>query len=154
MADNNGQANSEYLETTDEDGVVHYFEKVQEIEIDEDTYALLVYQGSDNDEDEEGDSSKAEDDSEDGGFEEEYVIMKLVHDGDGVVFESIDDEEEFKRVIEYLESQDFDIELMEEEEPHVHGPGCSHHHDSEEHEVSPETFQKILEQLPHTESDN
>ncbi len=113
------------VETTDEDGNVHYFEPVEEFEIDGSLYALLVYQG---------DSLDAPDSEE--GYEEEFVVMKVTLDGEDRVYESIEDEDEFNKVIEQLEGMDFEVDLHEHLglcDDHVHGDDCTHdhkHHDN------------------------
>lgn len=109
------------IETTDEEGRIHMFEKVDEYDIDDKRYALLIYQGEQKD----GVLSKPElkdnepekhehvhgeqcnhhhnhdDDDEDA---EEIVIMRIGQDPDGTdVFESIDDDTEFNDVVDWLE---------------------------------------------------
>ena len=50
MTEQNGHGMVEVVETTDENGVVHYFERIDEMEIDGQAYALLLYQGTEEDE--------------------------------------------------------------------------------------------------------
>ena len=59
------------------------------IEFEEKEYALLLPVGVEVDEDSD---------------ESEMVLMRLVKDGEDYSFETIDDEEEFERVSDYLES--------------------------------------------------
>jgi len=94
------------VETTDEDGQVHYFEPVEEFEIDNQLYALLIYQGKtlEPGEDEEQD---------DEGYEEEFVVMRVIMDNDGRLYESIEDEAEFEKIVAQLEKMDFEIDLFE-----------------------------------------
>lgn len=77
------------IETIDEDGEVIRFELFDVIEFEEKEYALLLPVGVEVDEDSD---------------ESEMVLMRLVKDGEDYSFETIDDEEEFERVSDYLES--------------------------------------------------
>lgn len=103
MTEQNGQGMVEVVETTDENGVVHYFERIDEMEIDGQAYALLLYQGTEEDEaPEEGEE----------GYDEEFVLMKVTKDADGTpVYEYIEDEEEFNRVAAELEKKDYDFDI-------------------------------------------
>ena len=75
------------IETVDEDGNVIQFNLFDVIEYEGKEYALLLPV----DEDEEDDDA-------------EMILMRLVSDGDEYSFETIDDEDEFEAVSEYLES--------------------------------------------------
>jgi uncharacterized protein YrzB (UPF0473 family) len=90
----------EIIETTDENGKVHIFERVEEVEVEGNTYALLVYRGG-------------EDEPLPEGADEEVVVMRVSKDPDGTdVFEQIEDEAEFDKVLAYidtLESTEFEI---------------------------------------------
>ena len=77
------------IETIDEDGEVIKFELFDVIEFEEKEYALLLPVGVEVNEDSD---------------ESEMVLMRLVKDGEDYSFETIDDEEEFERVSDYLES--------------------------------------------------
>lgn len=77
------------IETIDEDGEVIKFELFDVIEFEEKEYALLLPVGVEVDEDSD---------------ESEMVLMRLVKDGEDYSFETIDDEEEFERVSDYIES--------------------------------------------------
>ena len=77
------------IETIDEDGEVIKFELFDVIEFEEKEYALLLPVGVEVDEDSD---------------ESEMVLMRLVKDGEDYSFKTIDDEEEFERVSDYLES--------------------------------------------------
>ena len=77
------------IENIDEDGEVIEFELFDVIEFEEKEYALLLPVGVEVDEDSD---------------ESEMVLMRLVKDGEDYSFETIDDEEEFERVSDYLES--------------------------------------------------
>ena len=74
------------IETVDENGNVVKFELFDIVEVDEQEYALLLPI-----EDEEGD---------------EVVLMRLTKDGEEYLFETIDDDEEFEKVANYVESMD------------------------------------------------
>jgi len=93
---------SDIIETTDEEGAVHVFEKVQELEIDGQEYAILIYRGNGFEEDSADDASDEDDDSDED-EDEEVVVMRISHDGDSDVFEAIEDEAEFERVVAYIE---------------------------------------------------
>ena len=79
------------VETVDEDGNVISFELYDIIEIEEQEYALLLPIDDDDD-----------NDSEEG----ELVIMRLTQDGEEYIFETIDSDDEFNKVAEYVESMD------------------------------------------------
>jgi hypothetical protein len=124
---NNGFSDIDLIETTDEEGKLHVFEKVEEIDIDGQRYALLIYQGSGDDADGE---EKAEGEE---GYDEEVVVMKISQEDGAEVYEAIEDEAEFERVIAHIESITDDDADDAGESPeagggHVHGPGCSHGH--------------------------
>jgi hypothetical protein len=92
----NGHKDAYIVETTDDEGQVHLFEKVDEFELEGQQYALLIYLGS-GDEEEEG---KEE------GYDEEIVVMRVSRDTDGEVYEAIEDEAEFERVVQFIEEMD------------------------------------------------
>ena len=79
------------VETVDEDGNVISFELYDIIELEEQEYALLLPIDDDDDRD-----------SEEG----ELVIMRLTQDGEEYIFETIDNDDEFNKVAEYIESMD------------------------------------------------
>lgn len=76
------------IETVDEQGNVISFELYDIVEVDEQEYALLLPAESEE------------------GEEEELVLMRLSKDGEDYIFESIDNDEEFDKVAEYVESMD------------------------------------------------
>lgn len=76
------------IETIDENGNVIKFELYDIIEVDEQEYALLLDPEENSDED------------------AEVVLMKLSKDGEDYIFESIDNDEEFNKVAEYVETMD------------------------------------------------
>ncbi|HEY9687711.1 MAG TPA: DUF1292 domain-containing protein [Coleofasciculaceae cyanobacterium] len=118
--DNGIYAETDIIETTDEEGTVHVFEKVKELEIEGQEYALLIYKGNEYEEKEEGDA-EAEDDEEEG-YDEEVVVMRISHEDGEEVYEAIEDEAEFERVVAFIENMDdedvtIDVtEFIEEEE--------------------------------------
>lgn len=95
--DNGILGETDIIETTDEDGQVHIFEKISELEVEGQEYALLVYKGNDYAEKPEG-----ADESED----EEVVVMRITYEDGQEVYEAIEDEAEFERVVAYIETMD------------------------------------------------
>ncbi|MGN1153773.1 MAG: DUF1292 domain-containing protein [Candidatus Gastranaerophilaceae bacterium] len=89
MADIN---EDQIIETVTEDGEVVQFRLFDIIEFEEKEYALLL---------------PVEDEDSD---EAELVLMRLTKEADDYLFETIDDDEEFDRVSEYIESIDEDEE--------------------------------------------
>lgn len=73
------------IETVDEDGNAVKFELYDIVEVDEQEYALLLPMEDDEDSD-------------------EVVLMRITKDGDEYMFETIDDDEEFEKVANYVES--------------------------------------------------
>lgn len=71
------------IETVDDEGNIIKFELFDIVEYKNKEYALLL-------------PPDAQDD------DEEVVLMRLINDGEGYVFETIDDDEEFERVSEYI----------------------------------------------------
>ena len=84
------------IEITDEDGTVIKCELYDIVEFEGKNYALLV---------------EAESEEE----EPEVVLMRYTEEGEDVFFETIDDDEEFEKVQEYLESME-EEEIDEDEE--------------------------------------
>lgn len=74
------------IETVDENGNVVKFELFDIVEVDEKEYALLL---------------PADEDDAD-----EVVLMRISKDGEEYLFETIDDDEEFEKVAEYVENMD------------------------------------------------
>ncbi len=79
--------NDQIIETIDENGEVVKFELYDIVEMENQEYALLL-------------PLDDEDDSN------ELVLMKLTKNGDEYLFETIDDDDEFERVAQYVESLD------------------------------------------------
>jgi uncharacterized protein YrzB (UPF0473 family) len=88
---------TDIIETTDEEGQVHIFEKISDLEIDGQEYALLIYKGNSV---EEEDDAKAQEE----GYEEEVVVMKISYEDGQEVYEAIEDEDEFNRVVAYIDT--------------------------------------------------
>ena len=84
------------VEIVDEDGVATQCEVYDVIEFEEKAYALLL---------------PLDENEEDA----ELIVMEYVEEGDECYFQSIDNEDEFDRVCEYIQSIDFD-ETNEDEE--------------------------------------
>jgi len=78
--------------TTDEEGVEHQFQMLDMIEVDGQAYALLLYIDPEATEPAEGEEEEVD----------ELVVMRITKEGDEQVFESIEDEEEFDRVVDYV----------------------------------------------------
>ncbi len=83
------------IETVDEDGKVINFELFDIVEVDNQEYALLL--PADDDEDSE---------------DSEIILMRLTKDGEDYLFETIEDDEEFNKVEEYIKT----LEDEEDEE--------------------------------------
>ena len=80
-----------YVEITDEDGVSTKCEIYDVIDFEDKTYALLLPLGDDDE-------------------ETELIVMEYVENDEDGYFQSIDDEEEFNRVCDYIESLEEDEE--------------------------------------------
>lgn len=78
---------NDIIEITDEDGNVIKCELYDIVEVEGKQYAVLAEEGADEE-------------------ETELVLMRMVENGDSdeVFFETIDDDEEFEKVQEYIES--------------------------------------------------
>lgn len=81
-----------YVEIVDEDGNVTKCEVYDVIDFENKTYAMLL--------------PVEEEDSE----EPELIVLEYIEEGDEVYFQNIDDEDEFNRVCEYIESLDDEFE--------------------------------------------
>ncbi len=76
-----------YIETFDEEGTPVTFELLDIIEVDDIEYALLLPVDSNS-------TETAED---------EVEVMRIKRSGDEIEFETIDDEEEFNKVADYIQ---------------------------------------------------
>lgn len=102
--ENGHYSETDIIETTDEDGQVHVFEKISELEVDGQEYALLIYKGNQTEEEAE---EKAESEE---GYEEEVVVMRITYEDGQEVYEAIEDEEEFEKVVAFIDNMDDDEE--------------------------------------------
>lgn len=92
--------NEQIIETVDEDGNVVKFELIDIVEVDEIEYGLLYPIDESNESDEETDE------------ESEVVLMRLKKDGEDFIFEAIEDDDEFEKVVEFIQTLD-DEEIEE-----------------------------------------
>jgi UPF0473 protein helmi_02360 len=90
------EENENLIEITDDDGTVIKCELYDIVEFENKQYALLL-----------------EADSED--EEPEVVLMRYTEEGEESYFETIEDDEEFEKVSEYIESLDTTSEEDDEE---------------------------------------
>lgn len=97
--ENNIEVDNQLIETVDEDGNIITFELYDIVEVDEQEYALLLPT-----------------EVEEGEDEDEVVLMRLTKNGEDYLFETIEDDEEFKKVAEYVESLEDEEETEEDEE--------------------------------------
>ena len=74
------------IETIDEDGNVVKFELIDIVEFEDKEYGLLLPH-----------DEKADDDKE-------VVLMRLTKDGEEYIFEMIESDEEFNKVVEFIET--------------------------------------------------
>ncbi len=86
-----------YVEILDEEGNVTKCEIYDVIDMDDKTYALLLPLSE----------SEEDDDAE-------VIVMEYIEEGEDGYFQNIDDDEEFQRVCEYIQSLEDDEEENEE----------------------------------------
>ena len=86
------EKNMEKVETIDENGNKVSFEVVDIVTVDDIEYALLLPEGTEDDE------------------EQEVVIMRLKQEGEDYSFETIDDDDEFEKVVSYIEELEDEID--------------------------------------------
>lgn len=99
----NLELENQVIQTEDEEGNLHNFELIDIIEIDNQEYGILLYL----------------DENEEESDEQELAVMRLIKDGEGYIFETIEDEEEFEKISAFVEAElnaDFDEEDEEDEE--------------------------------------
>ena len=97
----NNDMENKIIRTQDENGEIFSFELIDVVEFNGQQYGLLVHV------DEEGEEeTKPASESEEDEDEEEVVIMRLNKENDGYVFETIEDDEEFNSLIEFIESEE------------------------------------------------
>lgn len=87
-----------YVEILDEEGNVTKCEIYDVIDMDDKTYALLLPLSE----------SEEDDDAE-------VIVMEYIEEGEDGYFQNIDDDEEFQRVCEYIQSLEDDEEEENEE---------------------------------------
>lgn len=123
---------SHLVETTDEDGNVHIFEKIDEFDVEDNRYALLLYMGE---QEEGGTLAKAAEQlsqklsgatmgehhehgpdcnhNHDEEGDEELVIMKVVKGDDGADWlEEIETDEEYEQAVAHLEHRQNNGDLL------------------------------------------
>ena len=81
-----------FVEICDEEGNVTKCEVYDVVDFEEKTYALLLPMDEENEED------------------PELIVLEYIEDGEEGYFQNIDDEDEFNRVCEYIESLADDVE--------------------------------------------
>ncbi len=96
MSENNGNEQSRIIKTQDENGQVYNFELVDIMELEGQEYGLLVFL----------DEEEAQGEEE----EQEVVVMRLNKENDSYIFETIEDDKEFNKIIAYLETDSDEIE--------------------------------------------
>lgn len=97
---NSGIDEAPIIFTTDEEGVEHRFQMIDMIEVDGQTYGLLLYLG----EEQEPQADDAQ------GYDEEVVVMRIIEEDGEQVFEAIEDEDEFAKVVAYVEAMEAEEE--------------------------------------------
>lgn len=93
------EENDNIIEIIDDDGTVIKCELYEIIEFEGNQYALLTEVDAENDEE-----------------DPEIVLMRYTEEGEESFFETIDDDEEFERVSNYIESLEEDETDEENEE--------------------------------------
>jgi len=104
----NDEMENKIIKTQDENGEIYSFELIDVVEFNGREYGLLIHVEEDakDSSDEENDEDMDEEEAE-----EEVVIMRLNKEADdSYVFETIEDDEEFNALIDYLESEEEDDE--------------------------------------------
>lgn len=101
------------IKTQDENGEIHNFELIDVMHIDNQDYGLLVYLDENEEATEENAAETSENDDEDD--EDEVIIMRLNKEDDVYTFETIEDDDEFNKVVSFLEAEG-DFEFDEEED--------------------------------------
>lgn len=85
---NHEEIEEQLIETVDEEGNIINFELIDIIDMDGQEYGLLLPKDENDDSDE----------------EKEVVLMKLTKEGEEYIFEMIEDDEEFNKVVEYIDN--------------------------------------------------
>ena len=81
-----------FVELCDEDGNITKCEVYDIVDFEEKTYAMLLPLDEENEED------------------PELIVLEYIEEGDECYFQNIDDEDEFDRVCEYIESLADEVE--------------------------------------------
>ena len=76
------------IETIDEEGNVINFELVDIVEMDGQEYGLLL----------------PKEENDDSAEDKEVVLMRLTKEGEEYIFEMIEDDDEFNKVVDYIDS--------------------------------------------------
>lgn len=115
--------NEEQLQSEDtivtlegEDGHSYSCQIIDIFDFDEKEYALLLNLG-------EKEGAEAEDEDDEKGS---LVIMRLIQKGDQAIFQTIETEEEFQKVVEHVEAM---AKTIEGGGGHGCGEGCSDDHE-------------------------
>ena len=93
----NQEIEEQLIETIDEEGNIINFELIDIIEMDGKEYGLLL--------------PKENDDSDE---EKEVVLMRLTKEGEEYIFEMIEDDNEFNKVVDYIDSLEDTSDIEEE----------------------------------------
>lgn len=96
MTKQNKEMDEQLIETIDDEGNIINFELIDIVEVDGQEYGLLLP----------ADEEQKNDDSDE---EKEVVLMRLTKEGEEYIFEMIEDDSEFNKVVEFIDSFD-DIE--------------------------------------------
>ncbi len=92
------EMDEQLIETIDEEGNIINFELIDIIETEDGKeYGLLLPKDENDDSDE----------------EKEVVLMRLTKEGEEYIFEMIEDDDEFNRVVEFIDSLDSSEEVSE-----------------------------------------
>lgn len=89
----NEEREEQLIETIDDEGNVINFELIDIVEMDGQEYGLLLPKDED---------CKENDDPDEG----EVVLMRLTKEGEEYIFEMIEDDAEFNKVVDYIDSLD------------------------------------------------
>lgn len=95
---------SKIIKTQDENGEIYSFELIDIVELDDKEYGLLIHINEEKESASSSDSSEESKESEED--EEEVVIMRLNKEDIGYVFQAIEDDDEFNRVIKFIEAEE------------------------------------------------
>ena len=94
---NHEEMEEQLIETIDEEGNIINFELIDIIDMDGQEYGLLL--------------PKENDDPEE---EKEVVLMRLTKEGEEYIFEMIEDDDEFNKVVDYIDSLEDTSDIEEE----------------------------------------